>query len=286
MLFSVGEISKHSLTKYDGPVVKTVDEWLALSNADRGLFAGQMDIIGPLNEFLWQRAHSQRTEIEESFCYHCGGKGRIIRKPRGVGIFSPSGLTRCARETYFQFIGERGKQRNDVTSQKTFDVGTAVHEYYQERYFYPMFPGPPETPVQFTAEVKSSLSEIDLKGHADGEFEGERFRVGLEIKTMSASQFAKLTKPSWDYVVQNTAYNRMNDWPGSIFLFIEKDYPHNYTQFFLGFDPAIFEWLEHKLRKLEEAAEAGEPPAPTVDTNWACKRCKYYDICRYGGGEV
>jgi len=286
MLFSGGSTSKHSLVKYDGPVVRTSADWVGLSKSDRALFAKQMDILGPLNEFIIQRSHSRRSEVEREYCYHCQGDGYITRHPRGVGIFSPSGLTRCAREVYFQFMGEAGETRNDSVSQRTFDVGTALHEWYQERYLHRMFPESGENGVVFTSEVSSKDEGICLSGHADGQLEHELFRVGVEIKTMSAKSFAKMTKPSWDYIVQNTAYNRMNDWPGSIFLCIEKDYPHNLAQFFLGFDPAIDEWIVQRLSGIETAAENGEPPEPTVDTNWACKRCRFYEICRYGGGEV
>lgn len=286
MLFSAGQTSKRSLTGYDGPSVRTSEEWLALSKGDRAVFASQMDILGPLNEFIFQRAHNRRSEVETDFCYHCMGKGKIERHPREVGIFSPSGLTRCARETYFQFIGEAGENKNDSVSQRTFDVGTALHEWYQERYLHPMFPETGEAGVVFRSEVSSKDEGISLFGHADGELSGKMFRVGVEIKTMSAKSFAKMTKPSWDYIVQNTGYNRMNCWPGSIFLCIEKDYPHNLAQFFLGFDPDINDWIEERLAGIEQAAELGEPPDPDVDTNWACRRCRFYNICRFGGGEV
>lgn len=286
MLFSGGQISKRSLESYKGPRVKTSEEWLALGQKERELFAAQMDVIGPIMDEVYKRAHSRREKTEVVECKKCGGKGHAERHPRKVGVFSPSGLTYCCREMYFQLLGEPGKKRIDTTSQVTFDHGTALHEWYQDRYLHPRFPGPPDTKVTFKSELASVLEELSIYGHADGQFESDLIRVGFEIKTASASSFAKMTKPTWPNLAQNTTYNMANDWPGSIFLFIEKDYPHQLSQFFFGFDPEIAEWVTSRLASIEAAAEEGEPPEPDVDTNWACKRCKYFDICRFGGGEV
>jgi len=293
MLYSVGPTSRRSLEEYEGPVVETSEDWVNLSRLERKQFAKKMDLQGAVELFLKKKASTPApTESSMVECFKCCGSGELEGHARKVGIFSPSQITRCIRAHYFQYMGEPGIPRHSSQLQLTFDIGTALHEWFQERYFAKMFITPTERDlhgcpdVAFEAEVESMHPELEIYGHADGILIGEGFRVGVELKTISTGGFAKLNKPNRDYLMQNTCYNMMNNWPGTIFLFIEKDQPHRLKQFFFGYDPDMATEIVEKIELIKQAAQAGEPPEPDVNLRWACRECRFHHLCRFGGGEV
>jgi len=280
-----------SFERYDGPEVKTSEQWLALDKKQRRDFARQMDVVGPVQAALkarqeWEYEHP-RTDPSRKTCLHCNGTGILVRNPRLLNVFSPSGINRCLRQQYFQYLGIQPKKRWELSDRLTFDIGTKIHELWQLDYLAPLFlPLNTDSGVLFSYEDLVSYTPWDIVGSCDGIFEGPGFRVGLEIKSASTKTIDKLgTKPSSDYLMQNAAYNKCEDLPGSLFLFVEKAWPHRTIQIFNGFDPKMVAAVEEVVTEIRGSMEGGTVPDRTVPA-FDCKKCVYYHACKYGEGDL
>jgi len=275
---------KRSLDWYEGPTIKTSEDWLALEPKERRNFAEQMDVMGPIEALLDRRSVPLPEAIEKT-CPYCLGKGVIKHSPRKTGVFSPSDITGCMRRQYFQLVGFKSRKAWDLTGNLTMDIGTAIHLLFQKDYLWELYGPESDDPVSFEEEVKVRIPEWDLLGSGDGVFTFEKFRFGLEIKSASAKTIEKLGDPEAKYLMQNVCYNRGLDLPGTLFLYVEKPWPHRTVQIFNGFDPEMWKSVEMRIAAVRKHVEDGTLPDKTVP-DFDCRSCWMSHICKYGTGDL
>jgi hypothetical protein len=165
----------------------------------------------------------------------------------------------------------------------TFEIGHAIHRILQGSY------GLFGQRVKFTPEVEinSETSELAdrycIVGHCDGIFEdaAARYRLGLEIKSISGKGFSALSGPNEKYMTQATIYMACLDLSHMMFIFVDKNtsliqpilYPFEQERW-----DAIAETLERVMVKVMVGGSVPKSPSRMV-----CRSmCNYYWYCKPG----
>lgn len=262
---------------YNGPQVKTIEDWLELSDDDKETFAYEMDIVGPINHYIVK----QRERYTEEICQLCSGKGVIKEGEREKFCFHPSEISRCSRALGYGLLDVPTNDRNyTATDIKTFDFGTVAHTTFQwwAKNTFKNTNIKAEAEVEFTAKKDTLTPLAYLAGHMDLSIESEAFHIGIEIKTIN--KLASMKQPSDDYLRQATCYLKALNLPGMLFVFLEKSYPHKIVQFFFGYNENIWQSINDKLSHvIDTVITTGQPPEQDVSDS-ACNNCKYQNVCK------
>lgn len=223
--------------------------------------------------------------------------------------FRASGLSRmCPREEFF-------RQRDRVPKfeligaglQRTFDFGTAVHEFVQNHWFSDWLVGiwqcagcnefqggrkPKSCRCGFTVfrYHEISLENELVTGHPDGvlQFEDDRL-VLLEVKTCSSKQFELITKirqkPLDSHLDQVQIYMGMLGLSDAFIFYVQKD-EALLEVFSVRFDDAMARALLGKVSQFREAVRAGVAPERQMCESQSCARAKACSVRKtcFGGG--
>ena len=209
----------------------------------------------------------QDTELE---CPKCHGSG-VIRppKPRSVGCIHPSSSYGCVLRLYHDVVGIL-EPRNFVPAklQITFAIGHALHDHIQGVLMRSLGPG------RFQAEVPIKMGLVS--GHADGDISLETADATLEIKSDGPSSFDSRTAPNDEHVIQAGAlYSTALNNPFTVFLYVEKMWPHRIKEYVVPYDRKLFRrWVKKKARPIRDALASGKEPIAD-STAAECNRCPY-----------
>ena len=144
-----------------------------------------------------------------------------------------------------------------------------------------------EKHIKFTPEVKidkdtSEIADIHcIAGHCDGIFEDmkARWRMGLEIKSMSGASFAALRRPSDQYLTQATVYMACLGLEHMMFVFVDKN-ASLIQPILYDFSTERWEAISAMIQGVIEKVMLSKSVPKKVDP-WACKNiCNYYWLCK------
>lgn len=208
-------------------------------------------------------------------CRVCDGTGIVMPpKPRTVGVIHPSSANSCRLRLYHDIVGDLAPvQQMQAPLMVVFAIGHAIHDLVQTILTEDMEEG------TFVAEPRIDMNEV--QGNTDGLIDLGPYRAVLEIKSDGPSKFPNRKGPDADHIVQATGlYATALDAPFTVFLYIEKVWPHAIKQYIEVYDPLVFaKWLRTKGEPAIEGAKKGVPPV--ADASPAeCGRCCY----AYEGG--
>lgn len=215
-------------------------------------------------------------------CKTCDGTGIFIKKPRSINTIHASASSFCRTRLFYDVQAEiEPKEVIKPALQVTFAMGHAIHDCVQSAL---------EDMLMEDIELEATVDfpEAMVYGsHTDGIVHLPQAKVILEIKSISANEFAKLTKPKAEHRTQACGiYATATNSPFISYFYVSKGWPHDVKEFVEPYDPKVFEdWKENKLKPIEEAIETGQPPV--MDTSkYECSNCKYSHACPQSRAKV
>jgi hypothetical protein len=252
--------------------ILTIDDLLWAQENDPELVKEcfkQVTIMEDLESYLlWLYNEEVTTEVVTSL-------NRF--KKRGKGIHPSSACKKgvCPLKLYYECTHEIEPRRAyDPEAQKTWDVGTALHDQYQA-HFHSMYGD------QFDDEVKLTLPKYHVVSRTDGIFTFPRVRIILEMKSIKEGGnfgWEKIqAKPMDDNVRQSHFYMRASDIPFAIVFYMNKN-SGKLKEHPIMFDPAIWADLSNLVGPVADAAfEGGEMVKGTP--GWHCRWCDFNYAC-------
>lgn len=212
-------------------------------------------------------------------CKACDGQGEIKPHFRSIGTVHPSAAHRCRLRLYYDVLAEfEGEEEISPELQFIFDIGHALHATVQKALHRAL-------KSNFEDEVTVDLAESFIEnGHADGRIRMPDHTYVIEIKTISADGYSKLTKPKEEHILQASIYCRALDAPFMCFLYIDKG-TGSMKQYPLVYDERVYQnWRRDKIEPLEKALETGTEPIADAG-KYECGQCGYKNDCaqRIGG---
>lgn len=205
-------------------------------------------------------------------------------KTRAKGIHPSSACKKgvCLLKLYYECTHEVEPSTDSYNqkSQLTWDIGTLLHEMYQQ-WFRDMYGD------QFTAEVPLRSSDGYIKSHTDGVFNFTYYRFVLEIKSIKEGGnygWEKVqAKPFEDNVRQAHFYMKLADAPFALLLYVNKN-AGEFKEHAVAFNQAIWDELEETIQPVIDAAYLNGPPVRATKT-WACRWCHFKHNCPEHGGD-
>ena len=217
--------------------------------------------------------------------------------------FAPSQM-RCDRVSWFRLRGTQpdSVKKPDRTLSFTADVGTACHEYIQDRLSHILGPdwitvkewvdSNPDyfAEYEMNIEQKGYESMIDLKHPypvrfaCDGivRFKGKVYL--LEIKTSEFSSWNELMAPKPKHLDQIKTYSMLLGINDVIFLYQDRQYG-GLKCFEIHIDTAEHTKLKQRMDRVLELVEANIAPdgLPRGDLDCTSSMCPYFKTCKEWG---
>lgn len=204
-----------------------------------------------------------------------------------------SELNTCLRQAAYSLNGTKKSadtKNVNVNMLMRFDVGSAVHAILQDDFHRMCMDT--NGRLTFSDEVRIDRSthplaaEYDVASSTDGIFtfydESYRpyLRIGIEIKTMSAKEFDKITEPKSEHVMQATLYQKMLDVPLMWFVYYNKS-NSNITMssmpWVLPFNKNIWNRIESRMQQVHTLV--GQDTLPDREEGMHCTWCPYARTC-------
>lgn len=212
---------------------------------------------------------------------------------RAPGIHA-SEISNCPRKAVYTMLGtEQRKEGQDVSMQRRFNVGHAVHAMLQnEMKLMSEWMSTPELSLTFEDEVaigpdlQQTANQWNIHSACDGLFTfkymgAPYLRVGLEIKTKSDKEYTKLKAPEPMHLEQTCVYMKALDIPLMWLLYYNKSnssYTNSEAPFLFKFDEGLWEKkLVPRFKSFHAAAEANNIPAAVE--GFYCRWCPYRWTC-------
>lgn len=201
---------------------------------------------------------------------------------KAKGVFHPSQLLKgCSRQMTYDLMGteptDKIKRKVSGGLQRTFDVGTWYHVYFQTLLFNMGYLEASEVPVV--------NKERFLNGKADGVFKPHVFgeRVVLEIKSMNNWTFQKaIFKPFKHHEFQASLYARELGVKKILYLYINKD-TSEIRDFLMPINEEQLEIADKKMEIVINSIKEGTLPArPKSCTDKFCDsaiECPFATLC-------
>ena len=236
---------------------------------------------------------------------------------RSVGLHPSQIHGMCYRaKMYDEYLLEVMKNDPDVkfnvyeetitaTLQAKFDIGHAIHHWYQNHYLGPMgiLKGGWRCPHCDTVkqgfrpanvcscgvdrwrfvEPETLIPELNIVGHCDGIIDRGDGEWVMDIKTIDPERFKALSEPSLSYVYQVHCYMMALNIRRAIILYVDKssNLANPTKEIKIFFNPDI----EAEIRQIAEdyrKMKVGRILTPRTCDNKSCttaKRCAYSSVC-------
>lgn len=210
----------------------------------------------------------------------------------------------CPREIIYRGLVPVKKKISAKLAAK-FDIGHAMHWWYQNKYFGPMGVlkgcwrcccGNEEfgfMPKNFCSNCKMkawefvepsvSISEYFILGHADGILEKDGKRWVLDLKTIDPDMFKRLSEPLSSNVIQIRVYMWALNIDKGLLVYIDKssndDLP--IKEFEVEQDKKTIEDVIEKANLIKKYIESKTLPARVCSNceDKFAKMCPFIDIC-------
>lgn len=209
--------------------------------------------------------------------------------PRPPGIHA-SEIIKCKRQAVYSLSGTVAAPKPNARMNARFEIGSAVHEMVQRHFTYMSNTRKTAPKFRFEREVSTIKTPLGqryiIDSRADGVYtlldvEDKPFaRVGLEIKTISSSDFAKLKAPEERHLDQATVYMACLDLPLMWFLYINKesgDRTPMVPPWLTVFDAARWARIRDRIESALNDWSSGV--LPPKETGFHCTFCAYANTC-------
>lgn len=217
-------------------------------------------------------------------------RGESSRLP---GIHA-SEISGCERKIVYSLLGyPRSGGTTDNTWRKRFMVGHAVHAMLQrEMHGMAEFSNHVITfqdECTIAPHMQPMAEKWQIHSHTDGMFIVREhwwgpasYRVLLEIKTASPTEYADLKEPKADHVEQCHVYMACLDVPMIWLLYWNKG-NQNYTpsdnpKFLMKFNPKVWARLEERFERCHQKAALGT--LPDREESVKCEFCAFAKECQ------
>jgi CRISPR/Cas system-associated exonuclease Cas4 (RecB family) len=276
------------------PVVQlhTIEQWFTLDQPVRVEILRALKLKDRLSRFLLQQNRTRSEGLTEArwvrckLCHDSPHPGYILEEPRYDGIHPSSIAHECLYKIYLDMVGAPSEEHNEPRSILTFNIGTAVHEMFQD-YGRRGAWGPIYTKeVEVSGKYQAIAEQLMIEGHVDADniltvddIPGAPiFEVGIihEYKTKKTELFSKLTRPEPAHKQQAMIYAAALNRPVVVYMYINKN-DSNIADFPVEFDPGVWEVMRSKAAMLKDCYDRKTPP--TASVGFQCKDCKYKDNC-------
>ena len=252
--------------------ILTIDDLLWAKKNDPELVKecfAQVTIMEDLESYLlWLHNNGITTELRTYLHRH---------KKRSKGIHPSSACKKgvCPLKLYYECTHElEPKGAYNPESQRTWDIGTALHDQYQA-HFHSMYG------EQFDDEVKLQVPELHIESRADGIFSFPHIKIVLEMKSIKEGGnfgWEKIqSKPMEDNVRQSHFYMKASNSPFATVFYMNKNAGKLKEHPFI-FDPILWEELEGVIRPVIDAAYNNGPMVKGIP-GWHCKWCDFNYQC-------
>lgn len=222
---------------------------------------------------------------------------RVIHVPMGGDEDRANGvhaseISGCLRRVVYSIAATEKKndpERVNTNMRRRFQQGTLLHSLAQDDFdrMCWMSDGTVEfqSEVEITPELNELTKKYEIYSHSDGEFlffsnHTPYLRVGLEIKSMSDKEFAKLRKPLDYHLEQAHVYMKVLDLPLMWFFYYNKS-NSNWTSpkapYLVAFDHKLWNRLENKMQQAHSLAATGT--LPDRSEGMPCGWCPYSWTC-------
>lgn len=251
-------------------VIKTIGDLRAASANEIKEAMKYVSIVEDLEDYLaWLYDSETTTEVSTKLKRY---------KTRSLGVHPSSACKEnvCLLKIYYECTGKMERMRAyDSTSQKTWDIGTMLHDTYQT-HFRNMWPD------QFRAEVGLEIPELMIKSHTDGIFDFTQARAVLEMKSIKEGGsfgWEKIQlKPMVDNLRQTHFYMAAADVPFGIILYLNKN-AGKVKEHVVAFDQSIWEDIQENvvIPVVKAVQNGGGPPLATA--GYHCRWCDFNHSC-------
>lgn len=234
----------------------------------------------------------QAALLSQQFDEHLRNKSQGGEK-RAPGLHA-SEIHGCERRIVYSLLGYPRREDNvDVTWRKRFMMGHAVHDMLQKEFY--RWASSSRYRITFEAEMAiqpamgGAAAKWDIQSHCDGMFvvrdewdSSAAFRMLLEIKTASPTEFAALTKPKPEHIEQAHVYMACLDVPMVWLLYWNKGNQNttgtDNPKFLVQFSPRVWASLEERFEKVHQAAALEQLPERTESV--VCSFCAFAHECK------
>lgn len=223
--------------------------------------------------------------LDNRFEQYDEDKNNIIQDRDIDGKIHPSGVGGCEKKLWYALLMTEPRHLIPPKLRRTFEHGTAIHEWIQEKI--PKMFGP-DCGITLEIEKKITYTEIaqefNIAGSADGLFTIHRqdqddVRIVYEIKSISNEGWGKLgKKPQPKHIIQATIYAKCFDAQFICFDYYNKD-ADEHKRMIIEPSEEAWTYVTTVIARLFEHLAQGT--SPQVSKNrWECKTCMYYYTCR------
>lgn len=227
------------------------------------------------NYLLWLHENEVTTDFNVKL-------HRYRRRSKGIHPSSASKEGCCLLKLYYECTFEiEPMGAYDQKMQLTWDVGTLLHETYQE-WFRNMYD------KQFKAEVSLKSDDGYIKSRTDGIFTFTNYRFILEAKSIKeGGNFGWETiqaKPMTDHVRQAHFYMWLSDVPFALIFYMNKN-AGEFKEHPVMFNQGIWDdMMDNVIAPVVSAAYLGGD-AVSATPGWnACRFCNFQHGCPEKGG--
>lgn len=212
-------------------------------------------------------------------------KNLIVQYRDIDGCIHPSGLGGCTRKIWYALLMEEPVHSVAVKLRRTFEHGTAVHEWIQSK-LEKIFEDSPH--IRIEIEKKIGDTEIALKYRIAGSVDafitvidpttGEELRIVYEIKTINNDGWDKLKEPQAKHIQQTNVYAKCLNASVIIFDYYNKD-SDLHKRFYIEPKDTIWATIVMAIDNIFDLMRKGKEPSRN-GTSWECRSCSYYHTCR------
>lgn len=212
------------------------------------------------------------------------------RKP---GIHA-SEISGCLRRLVYSIMGTERVERTAYHWRARFNAGHAYHGMIQ-RQFHRMADNsggamkfqdevkisPDEYPLANKWNIQSSCDGIITLRHKVCGIWQDLIRIGLEIKTSSPDEFAKLQAPLDYHLDQGCTYQAVLDLPLMWYFYVNKgnqNITDSIDPYLVPFDPVLWASLEERFAKATALALEGQ--LPEREESMKCEFCSFSHECK------
>lgn len=223
--------------------------------------------------------------LEDRFDAFDLSKNSIIQGRDVDGCIHPSGIGGCNRKLWYALLMEEPMHGIPPKLRRTFEHGTAVHEWLQDKMTR-IFSVCPNITLEIEKKINDTpvAQKYRIAGSIDAFFTiedpstGRVYKAIYEIKTINNDGWERLKEPQAKHILQTNVYAKCLDADLIIFDYYNKD-SDLHKRFYVLPSPEVWNGIVASIDTIFDFMKKGQEP-PRTGSSWECKSCSYYHICR------
>ena len=263
------------------PRLLTIADLASLTDAGREYIIGEVDRLRGL-----YMEHTKSNHLGVDYRVQCGSDA-----DRAQGIHA-SEISDCLRMSVYSLTDTPRRPNPSIGDlRRRFQLGHAIHAMIQSDFLAIAKQSrrrilfTPEVPVDRT--LGGVAEQWELASTSDGEFtlvdaRGDPYaRIGLEIKSASDGEFAKLRKPKPAHIEQCTVYQAGRGVPITWVLYYNKSNSNVSAvtpAFVREFDASLWHAIEKQFQVVHQ--HRAQRTLPARQEGFHCRMCAFAWTCK------